>query len=429
MTCLRRASAALVLALVALLASCTELDGQRISIRYDAAADVLHVLLHYDGIHEKDGDSPDGREQIPAFLAGGDVLLLDWFGHVEMKEIREEAEKEGTPPALKAFLRALAGSVKARAVGHYRDPRGRIGAVQHVEVRDASVLVRKANAALNEGILAGREDPEWRRTAARMKAGAREGRQWIFIDGHAVGITFAADPAEWALIRRKAVRDVAREYAEERRKEEGDAAPDVPEEAPPGETPEAAALRIAEAERREAAAREATPRDRGLGLAFLGLSPAALVETAESVTFRIGDPGRPSTLRIPLRDVDDRSLDEVVMRNVPRDLDGALADRVLGVAAAEDPDLLDLLRWGPPEEKGRVLLLRARNATGGERDAAMAGLAAFAEAWNRDVGVPPAPVAGTRDGGVVIPDPREDPEGHLRSWAAWYADVVDGLPR
>ena len=275
MTTLRRASAALVLALVALLASCTELDGQRISIRYDAAADVLHVLLHYDGIHEKNGDSPAAREQVPAFLAGGDVLLLDWFGHVEMKEIREEAEKEGTPPAMKAFLHALAGSVKARAVGHYRDPRGRIGAVQHVEVRDASVLVRKANAALNEGILSGHADPEWRRTAARMEAGAREGRQWIFLDGHAVGITFAADPAEWALIRRKAVRDIAREFAEERRKEEGDPGPDGLEEAPPGETPEAAALRIAAAEGREAAAREATPRERGLGRPFQGHPPRA----------------------------------------------------------------------------------------------------------------------------------------------------------
>ena len=429
MTTLRRASAALVLALVALLASCTELDGQRISIRYDAAADVLHVLLHYDGIHEKNGDSPAAREQVPAFLAGGDVLLLDWFGHVEMKEIREEAEKEGTPPAMKAFLHALAGSVKARAVGHYRDPRGRIGAVQHVEVRDASVLVRKANAALNEGILSGHADPEWRRTAARMEAGAREGRQWIFLDGHAVGITFAADPAEWALIRRKAVRDIAREFAEERRKEEGDPGPDGLEEAPPGETPEAAALRIAGAERREAATREATPRDRGFGLAFLGLSPVALVETAESVTFRIGDPGRPSTLRIPLRDVEDHSLDEVVLKAVPRDLDGALADRVLGGTAAGDADLLDLLRWGPPEEKGRVLLLRARNATGEGRDAALAGLASFAEAWNRDVGIPRAPVAGAQERDGAVPDPKEDPEGHLRSWAAWYADVVDGLPR
>ena len=429
MTTLRRASAALVLALVALLASCTELDGQRISIRYDAAADVLHVLLHYDGIHEKNGDSPAAREQVPAFLAGGDVLLLDWFGHVEMKEIREEAEKEGTPPAMKAFLHALAGSVKARAVGHYRDPRGRIGAVQHVEVRDASVLVRKANAALNEGILSGHADPEWRRTAARMEAGAREGRQWIFLDGHAVGITFAADPAEWALIRRKAVRDIAREFAEERRKEEGDPGPDGLEEAPPGETPEAAALRIAEAARREAAARVATPRARGFGLAFLGLSPVALVETAESVTFRIGDPGRPSTLRIPLRDVEDHSLDEVVLKAVPRDLDGALADRVLGGTAAGDADLLDLLRWGPPEEKGRVLLLRARNATGEGRDAALAGLASFAEAWNRDVGIPRAPVAGAQERDGAVPDPKEDPEGHLRSWAAWYADVVDGLPR
>ena len=429
MTTLRRASAALVLALVALLASCTELDGQRISIRYDAAADVLHVLLHYDGIHEKNGDSPAAREQVPAFLAGGDVLLLDWFGHVEMKEIREEAEKEGTPPAMKAFLHALAGSVKARAVGHYRDPRGRIGAVQHVEVRDASVLVRKANAALNEGILSGHADPEWRRTAARMEAGAREGRQWIFLDGHAVGITFAADPAEWALIRRKAVRDIAREFAEERRKEEGDPGPDGLEEAPPGETPEAAALRIAEAERREAAARGAPPRDRGFGLAVLGRSPLALVETAESVTFRIGDPGRPSTLRIPLRDVEDHSLDEVVLKAVPRDLDGALADRVLGGTAAGDADLLDLLRWGPPEEKGRVLLLRARNATGEGRDAALAGLASFAEAWNRDVGIPRAPVAGAQERDGAVPDPKEDPEGHLRSWAAWYADVVDGLPR
>ena len=173
----------------------------------------------------------------------------------------------------------------------------------------------------------------------------------------------------------------------------------------------------------------ATPRDRGFGLAFLGLSPVALVETAESVTFRIGDPGRPSTLRIPLRDVEDHSLDEVVLKAVPRDLDGALADRVLGGTAAGDADLLDLLRWGPPEEKGRVLLLRARNATGEGRDAALAGLASFAEAWNRDVGIPRAPVAGAQERDGAVPDPKEDPEGHLRSWAAWYADVVDGLPR
>ncbi|MCK6482039.1 MAG: hypothetical protein L6R43_18405 [Planctomycetes bacterium] len=470
MTNLRRRLRLPILAFLLLfLASCVEVDGQRITLSYDREADVLRLLLHYDGIHDKE-DGKKGADQLATFVAEGDLMLLDWYGHVEMAELRKEAGKEPGFPALGAFKAALVDSVKCTVVGHYRDHRGTLGALQLVEVRRASALVRKANAALNEAILGRIPESEWARTADRMRPGAAEEKQWIFLDGHSVGISFPAHPAEWSRNKVEFIADGVKETARKVADLDARVAEEAPEEVVEVpveagmEPPSAAEAEASSEERERRQARERRSAEAGAGFfgQFLGMSPVAIVETAESVMVRIGDPGRPSTFRFRLRDEELANMDAAVLGVAPRSLDDALADRLLGGPVPEDPGVRADLEWGPPEEAVRALLARAASSSGERRKAALDGLVAFAARWNREVGIPRAPAPGETAGGPVPPatppgpapvpkpgeaeggarpearpvavekppepvfDPEKDPAGYLRAWGGWYEAVLRG---
>ncbi len=368
------------LLLAAGLAACVELDGQRISLHYDAKADVLRLLLFYDGIHDSKEEPGKCREDLGKFVAGGDLMLLDWFFHVDMAEIRANSRKEENPPALRALMACIAESVKVRALGHYRDPDGRIGAAQWVEVIRASELVKRANAAISEAVLSAKaHDAAWERTIERMRPGAREGRAWIALDGHSVSFTFPAHLPEWTRNKAGAVRDAARQA----REGPGDPDADMAD----------------------------------MGLQVLSWSPVSLVETHESVSVRLGDPARPSTFRVRMRRGAKAGLDAEVVRLVPASLDALLPQGPPAPgAAAEDAALRAILDWGPPEERARVLILRAAAATGEPRVAALAALAAWGREWDLAVGVPKAP------------GPAEDPAAALDAWKAWYRDLLGTKP-
>ncbi len=341
------------------------------------AEDRLRLLVHYDGIHEdKEGEEGTGAGQIAEFVADGDLMLLDWFGHLKMKDVREQASRADTPPALRAFLACMATSVKTATPGHYRDPEGRIGAVQTVEVERASEFLRLANAALNEVVLvAGSAKGPWERTVARMRAGALADRQWIFLEGHSVGISLPAHPAEWARNKAKFVEEMMKEYG--KREEEANAFP----------------------------------------VQLLAASPISLIESREGVTLRIGEPARPTTLRFRLRKGTGAGLEEAVRGQAPASVDDALADRLLGGKAAAATDVEAILEWGPPEDQVGALLSRAARTEGEAREAVLRRLAAWGEEWNQEVGIPEAP---GRSG--------DGQEADLSAWREWYRQMV-GLRR
>jgi hypothetical protein len=363
-------------AIVLFAAGCTEIDGQRVTWRYDAEGDALWILLHYDGIHGKDdGEREKTLEQIATFAANGDLLLREWPFHLEMAKIREAAADESAPAPLRAFAQTLSSSWTSVPVGHYRDGGRRIGALQCVRVAHFRDVVARGNALLNANIVAGDPDREWRLTAARMLPGAREGKPWIFVQGHAFGIEFPAHPREWAERKAEFFRDIIHE----------------------GEK-----------------------RDGHVGKNFaqlLAQGPVLLSESPAGVRVRVGDPERPVTLRFRVNDEPGVDVDEAVKKAAPADLDALLADHLLGRGAADAPAAIAALaEWGPPEDRVRALLNRAAAAEGEDLAAVLAKLTEFAESWNRTEGLPEAPAgAGTR-------------EERLLAWWKWYQTMLE-FPR
>ena len=145
-----------LLAVVSLFAlvSCVELLAQRISLYHDAQSDELRILLFYDGIHDsRDNSNGNGAEQIPTFVANGDIMLLDWPMHFKMADIRGEAADENNPAAMRAFAKAVLETIHVQPVGHYRDVHGQIGTAQAITIFNATDFIVKANAAISEMFL------------------------------------------------------------------------------------------------------------------------------------------------------------------------------------------------------------------------------------------------------------------------------------
>lgn len=365
----------------ALISSCVELTGQRITIHYDEPRDELLILIQHDGIHDSGSDkSGDGRKQIPEYVRNGNVLFLDWPGYVQKEEFRRDAASESQPPELRAFYDAIATTVKSIPLGHYRDPKGRIGAAQLVQVSHAKDFIRKANAALNEGILGSQGDGPWHFTAERMRAGAKEGRQWLSLEGHSIRFSFLSHPGEWATNKAKFVRVLMDGYGE------------------------AVEKQLAMAEDRY------QPE---YLVQLLSLSPLSLTESQEEVVLRLGNPKQSSTYRFFLRSQYSKTLEETVVTEVPVNLDHELAERLLkGEKAALEPSLAAVLSWGPPEEAVRALLDAASSREEAAWKPALDRLKAWGEAWSRSQGLPEAP--------SFI----DDKTAYLEAWKDWYGRML-----
>lgn len=370
--------------------SCVQLCGQRVTMRYDEAKDRFFLLIHYDGIHDSGSkQNGDGRKQIPEFVMNGDILFWDWPFHVAFDQVRKTANKENSPPSLRAFANTMMRSVRSRVLGRYRDANGRVGAAQLVVISEFKNFLRAANAAISEAILVdaskGKPDREWRLTHGRLVAAARKkGHEWIAVDGHALKGSLPVHAVEWA-------RGKAEMFA--------------------------AVLQEAEelGEFKESNPRRAEEKKRELRsvVQLLASAPISINESAGEVSWRVGDPKSAATFRLRMRDKYPTNLEDVVAEHVPVRLDEALARHLLNASEESDPDLNALLEWGPPEEKVRALVGVVR--TGGEaaRDQALERLENWAAAWNREQGVPEAPVSR---GDTAL--------DYVADWEGWYRAML-----
>lgn len=367
------------------ISSCVELTGQRITIDHDAAADRLTLFLAYDGIHDDPGNNPAGAKQIPEFAAAGDVMFVDWWGRVSTAAVREAVGAEKTPPALRELARATLRDVTVETLGHYASPRGRIGAVQRVQVRSVSTYLRTLNAAIDESVLeaadggdgyldVGHRMPLTRR---RMEDAARGGHEWLRLENGALHLRVPMNRREYAATRV----DLVCELFE-------DALSD-------------------EVRDREEALRE------NVWLVQEVLGQLSVAHSAGITTFTLGNPDAADTVRVPLRQKYEPSLEPVVREHAPRDLDAIVArSLLLGEEPADTPALADYLWVAPPEDRVRAVLAAARGKDGELRGAADRWLEEFAVRWNAGEGLPSAPT-----------EPAER-EQRLAAWAEWYAATV-----
>jgi hypothetical protein len=385
----------LALSLLLAITSCVSIIGQRISWFHDAAKDTLKVLIHYDGIHEGTGDANPGADQLPAFINDRDIMILDWWGHLKMGPIRAKLE---TGNVLEKLVAKTLTSFEVQAVGHYRDPAGRIGALQVITVPKISRLVKSINELISLAVKAGKlGDTSLPRSMQLQKDAAHDRHQWIVLDGHALRFRIPVHPDEagrmkGTILRRGLYRAFARDT----------------------EAHKDLVRRIVDQ---------------------IADAPVSVILEEELLTLVFGYRERPCTIRISTRDAHNAQLDEVVQKNVPTDLDrgfaAALIARALAPKQGEEPTPMpglfgDLLRWGPPEDQVGALLriiadTRAgrglpQTSAGATRVQATAALAAFGEEWTRR-GLTPA-----------TPPSNDDPEAYSEAWADWY-HVMAGRQR
>lgn len=370
----------LLAVLLVLLPGCVQLTGQRITWCYDRAKDELQVLIDYDGIHDSGNDNNGkGTEQIPPFVREGNVMLLDWPFQLDMAELRkkadEKAEKSG-PELLERDWARLFLSLKTEAVGYYREPDGRIGAVQRITVPRASEFLAKANGLISRQILEASpvSDETMKRTVDRICTAARQGHTWIRLDGQSIRIDVPVHPDEWAGFKVQHLHEAAKCVA-------------------------------------DFLAPKATTHEK---VAYLGLlqgltsAPISYLERDDRVEFVLGRAKTPSTAHFEIRSDYEPSLEKVVAKSVKTNVDQTAADALLQPNAAACDRIRALLDWGPPEDRVRALMSAAQGGDAARKTAAIAQLASWARRWNEEHGVPQAP---TIEGGSFDPV----------AWNKWYA--------
>lgn len=350
---------------------CLELTGQRVTLHHDEARDRLSFVLCYDGVHNnKVKDQADAEERLRAFVRNGDVMLFDWFGHIQRKNIRDAAGG-AEPPALAAFAATALRNADVRVLGHYRDPDGRIGAAQVVVFERASEVLAAANRAIDEAILlASAEEDDasapWAATTRKWRAMAQRGHAWISLEGHSLVYRAPMDAAEWARGKLGFFKDIAKEVAQD----------------------------------------DVAPEDH-FWFRFLASAPLSIEQSGGQVCLRLGDPDAVHPIRVQWRDGYRPNLEPTVQEVAPLALDTVLGRRVLGGGAA-DPALDALIAWGPPEEQVRAVVAAARTGEPQLAGAAHAWLRQFAVQWNGAHSVPRAP---------------EGADG-FRAWDGWYRALL-----
>lgn len=375
------------MAVVSIIGGCVVLSGQRMAFRYDKAADQLDILLFYDGIHDDPDNASGGRDpvkQLADFVANGDIMLLDWFGHLKLGHLVEEAGAPMNPPAARDFAKVLAEQVKTDPVGHYRDMDGRIGALQIIRIVKASSFIEKANAALNAQIVregGGDAPTEWRRTTAAMLKAAAAGHQWIALDGSSIVVTLPIDQREWAVAKANFIMDKMLLDIVKRTSKDG-------QEDATKHIQEFAAI-----------------------LQLLTSAPMSLEEKPNQLVVRLGTPSQPTHLRTRLTGREyNKDLEGVVEAHVKDNLDQRIKAVLLDGKTDEMAEAV--IAWGPQELTARVLAQEAvtGNTAAGEK------LSAWAAKWNTDYGLPAAPVVEPSDGAAFI-----------TAWTHWY-DAMAAFP-
>lgn len=374
MRMLRLTSLMLLGAALFLVPACVELTGQRISWFHDEANDELRILIFYDGIHDSGSDKHGkGSEQISQFVKNGDVMIMDWWCHFDMEELRKAADDPDAEAVEREEGRLITTSIRSEPIGYYREPDGRIGAAQLVSIPNLNDFLRRLNTTISVGITAAEaddKDAEMPRTSQRMRAVAEDGHQWVTLDGHAILFKIPVHPDEWARYKGKFLRDLFDAVV-------------------------------------EALGDDGVYADR---IIMQGLSsvPVSYVDQGDWVTFVLGQRDAPGTLRLAVRDEYEASLEQVVIGEAKVDLDKSLAEKVLGTGSTLSSPLSDILRWGPPEEQIRALIAVAGSDEGEQKEAAIVRLESWAEGWRVDHGIPKAPPK------------MEDLTSYLLAWAQFY---------
>ncbi len=362
-------------ALMACLASCVELTGQRISWFYDQPRDELRILIHYDGVHDSGHhEHGEGAQQLGSFVEHGDILFLDWPFHLKMNEAREVAQDPEQPEHERQLAELIASGIKASPIGRYQEPGGSHGAAQLVAIPNASGFVKQLNGLINGWLLdnasEGAGDDRWSRTFQRAQAAAQAGHAWFRLSPEAITLQIPVDEYEWALQKGRLVKDFLEDLE-------------------------------------NAGSRSQI----WYWLGALSSGPISYTLLDGAVEFSIRQSPGQNTLRFALGNTYEPSLEEALAQAVPADLDQAVAQALLGEGGPAPAGVEAVMAWGPAEDQPRALIHAIQQRKAEEQQAAVARLEKWAQSWNQTYRFPPAP------------EPMEPLEDYLAAWSVWYRQM------
>lgn len=129
-----------------LLAGCLEFDGQEVTMRYDAKADRIDMLVVYRGVFYEAGS--DGSDMTKAFKDYDEVMAKGTSFFWSNWPLEVDLTKTGTP------LAPLGAHVYVENGGMFTDPTGRLDGYQFVRIRDAKEFLAKLNTMLELAVQA-----------------------------------------------------------------------------------------------------------------------------------------------------------------------------------------------------------------------------------------------------------------------------------
>jgi hypothetical protein len=414
----RRMLVALLLLILIGTPSCIHLTGQRITIVREGAEGDLVLLMHCDGIYTTEGGSriklvaggtggsdgaaparpiPDSVKQFEDYVAKGGICLFGWLTRIDMASMRAVAEgrEEADNAEAKAVAAAFVRHVSTEIVGRYRDMDDRSGWLQILRIERPGeffeVLNRCANASLvrcaaTDGLL---DDTEkYPATAERFRKAAEEGWEWVRLEGHAFSFRFPVDEREWMMLKREGLRELCGQL-------------------------------LGDLGKRMGTGEENSVTDRHLKslapVTSMLSTPFSLCESGGTVTFTLGDPAKPNTLRFMHGDAAERhmsNMNSTVTRCIPGGLDREIAHLLIRKELPEPGHPLHtLFIHGPPEAQVRALL-NVCLAQDKEAEKAFETLLRWGKEWNERASIPKAPVFA------------ETQAGTLEEWKDWYRDMI-----
>jgi hypothetical protein len=132
------------------LAGCLELDGQEVTIRYDAEADRIDVLLVYRGLFAEGGQGSSSDPLDKAMKDLADARETGEFVFWNNWPLSVDLSRDIKPP-----MKALADHVDVENGDLFTDPQGVLCAYQFVRIRDAKAFVQKVNLLLEVALQTG----------------------------------------------------------------------------------------------------------------------------------------------------------------------------------------------------------------------------------------------------------------------------------
>lgn len=192
----------LALLLLLLLPSCLEIDAQDVTLRYDATADRIDILLVHRGLFAQgsSGDDKDPLTKAMKDLAdvrekGEFVFWSNWPFSVQLTEKHE-------PP-----IAALCAHVDVENGTLFTDPKGVLCGYQFVRIREAKAFLKKVNTllelAVQAALLRGYETRDTKHkfdadTRDAVREFLRAGEPMLTLSGGRLELRLPLSPADHA---------------------------------------------------------------------------------------------------------------------------------------------------------------------------------------------------------------------------------------